>query len=85
MLAIQQVYLTAEGRKAPVKVVKRTNKAVDGWAERAAVRLLLQDTTEFSFKRSAPEKVGFTKISTGRQLKEAGTVYGKSSGKHSAR
>ncbi|WP_150121068.1 IS4/Tn5 family transposase DNA-binding protein, partial [Sulfitobacter sp. HI0076] len=28
--------------------------------------LILQDTTEFTFKRSAPEKVGFTKISTGR-------------------
>lgn len=39
VLAIQQVYLTAEGRKAPLEVVKRTNKAVDGWAERAAVRL----------------------------------------------
>ena len=32
--------------------------------------LILQDTTEFTFKRSAPEKVGFTKISTGRKLKE---------------
>ena len=32
--------------------------------------LILQDTTEFSFKRSAPEKVGFTKISTGRKMKE---------------
>lgn len=39
VLAIQQVYLTAEGRKAPVKVVKRTNKAMDGWAALAAVRL----------------------------------------------
>ncbi len=39
VLAIQQVYLTAEGQKAPLDVVKRTNKAVDGWAERAAVRL----------------------------------------------
>ncbi|WBU52994.1 toprim domain-containing protein [Paracoccus sp. SCSIO 75233] len=39
VLAIQQVYLTANGRKAPVDPVKRTNKAVDGWAERAAVRL----------------------------------------------
>ena len=29
---------------------------------------ILQDTTEFSFKRSQPEKVGFTKISTGRRL-----------------
>ena len=28
--------------------------------------LILQDTTEFSFKRSAPEKIGFTKVSTGR-------------------
>ena len=32
--------------------------------------LILQDTTEFSFKRSAPEKVGFTTVSTGRKLKE---------------
>ncbi|MBW7057625.1 toprim domain-containing protein [Paracoccus bogoriensis] len=39
VLAVQQVYLTAEGRKAPVEVVKRTNKAVEGWSERAAVRL----------------------------------------------
>lgn len=39
VLAIQQVYLTAEGRQAPVKVIKRTNKAVDGWAAKAAVRL----------------------------------------------
>ena len=39
VLAIQQVYLTADGQKAPLEVVKRTNKAVDGWAERAAVRL----------------------------------------------
>ena len=31
---------------------------------------ILQDTTEFSFKRSAPEKVGFTKVSAGRKLKE---------------
>ncbi len=34
--------------------------------------LILQDTTEFSFKRSAPEKIGFTKILTGRKLKEGG-------------
>ena len=39
VLAIQQVYLTAEGKKAPLDPVKRTNKAVDGWAERSAVRL----------------------------------------------
>ena len=39
VLAVQQVYLTAEGQKAPLEVVKRTNKAVDGWAERASVRL----------------------------------------------
>lgn len=32
--------------------------------------LILQDTTEFSFKRAAPEKIGFTKISTGRKLEE---------------
>ncbi len=32
--------------------------------------LILQDTTEFSFKRVAPEKIGFTKVSTGRRLKE---------------
>lgn len=32
--------------------------------------LILQDTTEFSFKRSDPEKIGFTKVSTGRKLKE---------------
>lgn len=34
--------------------------------------LILQDTTEFSLKRSAPEKIGFTKVSTGRKLKEGG-------------
>ncbi|NYS26782.1 toprim domain-containing protein [Rhodobacteraceae bacterium 2376] len=39
VLALQQVYLTDDGRKAPLKVVKRTNKAVDGWSEKAAVRL----------------------------------------------
>jgi len=39
VLAVQQVYLTEDGRKAPVDVVKRTNKAVDGWSDRAAVRL----------------------------------------------
>lgn len=32
--------------------------------------LILQDTTEFSFKRSNPEKVGFTGISTGRKQSE---------------
>ncbi len=32
--------------------------------------LILQDTAEFSFKRSAPEKIGFTKVSPGRKLKE---------------
>ncbi len=39
VLAVQQVYLTDDGQKAPVSVVKRTNKAVDGWSDRAAVRL----------------------------------------------
>lgn len=39
VLAVQQVYLTDDGQKAPVNIVKRTNKAVDGWSARAAVRL----------------------------------------------
>jgi P4 family phage/plasmid primase-like protien len=38
-LALQQVYLTSDGQKAPLAVIKRTNKAVDGWAEVSAVRL----------------------------------------------
>lgn len=32
--------------------------------------LILQDTTEFTFKRAAPEKIGFTHISTGRRMEE---------------
>jgi len=32
--------------------------------------LILQDTTEFSFKRAEPEKIGFTKTSCGRKTKE---------------
>jgi hypothetical protein len=32
--------------------------------------LILQDTTEFTFKRAAPEKIGFTHISTGRKMEE---------------
>lgn len=32
--------------------------------------LILQDTTEFSFTRTAPEKIGFTKTSTGRKEKD---------------
>lgn len=32
--------------------------------------LILQDTTEFSFKRKAPEKIGFTKIATGPKGKD---------------
>jgi phage/plasmid primase-like uncharacterized protein len=39
VLAVQQIYLTNEGAKALLEVVKRTNKAVDGWSERAVVRL----------------------------------------------
>ncbi len=39
VLAVQQVYLTADGHKAPLHPSKRTNKAVEGWAERSAVRL----------------------------------------------
>lgn len=37
--AVQQIYVTEDGRKAPLKVQKRTNKAHDGWSEVAAVRL----------------------------------------------
>lgn len=37
--AVQQVYLTEDGAKAPIPVPKRTNKARDDWAEQAAVRL----------------------------------------------
>ena len=36
---LQLIYLTEDGRKAPLKVQKRTNKAHDGWADAAAVRL----------------------------------------------
>ena len=32
--------------------------------------LILQDTTEFNFKRAAPEKIGFTHVSTGHKLKD---------------
>ena len=32
--------------------------------------LILQDTTEFNFKRADPDKIGFTKVSTGRKLKD---------------
>lgn len=39
VLAVQQIYLTDAGQKAPVKIVKRTNKAVEKWAEKSAVRL----------------------------------------------
>jgi P4 family phage/plasmid primase-like protien len=39
VLAVQQVYLTPNGTKAQFEVSKRTNKAVDGWAEKSAVRL----------------------------------------------
>lgn len=38
ILAVQQIYLTNDGHKAPVDIVKRTNKAVDNWAEKAVVR-----------------------------------------------
>jgi len=33
--------------------------------------LILQDTTEFNFKRADPDKIGFTKTSTGRKLKDS--------------
>lgn len=32
--------------------------------------LILQNTTEFSFKRADPQKVGFTHVSTGRKIKD---------------
>jgi hypothetical protein len=32
--------------------------------------LILQDTTEFSFKRADPQEVGFTHVSTGRKIKD---------------
>ncbi|WP_413813606.1 toprim domain-containing protein, partial [Mesorhizobium sp. Root157] len=35
---LQQIYLTDDGRKAPLKIQKRTNKAHDGWSDVAAVR-----------------------------------------------
>ena len=37
--AVQQIYVTDDGRKAPVKVQKRTNKARDDWSDTSAVRL----------------------------------------------
>jgi predicted P-loop ATPase len=36
---LQQIYLTADGRKAPIKVQKRTNKAHDGWSDVSTVRM----------------------------------------------
>lgn len=36
---LQLIYLTEDGRKAPVKVQKRTNKAHDGWSDISAVRM----------------------------------------------
>lgn len=35
---LQLIYLAEDGRKAPLKVQKRTNKAHDGWSDVAAVR-----------------------------------------------
>ncbi len=40
VLAVQQIYITDNGEKAPVSVGKRTNKAVEKWAEKSAVRLV---------------------------------------------
>jgi predicted P-loop ATPase len=37
--AVQRVYLTKTGQKAPIKVQKRTNKAHDGWSAVSAVRM----------------------------------------------
>ncbi|MBX9751424.1 MAG: toprim domain-containing protein, partial [Roseococcus sp.] len=36
---LQQIYLTADGRKAPIKVQKRTNKAHDSWSDISTVRM----------------------------------------------
>lgn len=36
---LQLIYLTEDGRKAPLRIPKRTNKAHDGWADIAAVKL----------------------------------------------
>lgn len=36
---LQLIYLTEDGRKAPLKVQKRTNKAHDNWTDVAAVRM----------------------------------------------
>jgi phage/plasmid-associated DNA primase len=38
VLATQQIYVTEDGQKAPVKVIKRTNKAIEDWSKKAAVR-----------------------------------------------
>ena len=38
-LAVQQIYITNDGKKAPLKVKKRTNKARDGWSKKSVVRL----------------------------------------------
>jgi predicted P-loop ATPase len=37
--AVQQIYVTTDGRKAPVKIQKRTNKARNDWSDTSAVRL----------------------------------------------
>ncbi|MGZ8997205.1 MAG: toprim domain-containing protein, partial [Rhodospirillales bacterium] len=37
--AVQQIYVTSNGRKAPLSIRKRTNKAHEGWAKVSAVRL----------------------------------------------
>ncbi|GGX97903.1 hypothetical protein GCM10007160_26950 [Litchfieldella qijiaojingensis] len=42
--------------------------------------LILQDTTEFSFKRSSPEKIGFTKVSAGRKMRIGKTHLASSIG-----
>ena len=45
--------------------------------------LVLQDTTEFSFQRAAPEKIGFTKTSTGR--KETGPPWRRTGSRNGSR
>ena len=43
--------------------------------------LVLQDTTEFSFTRAAPEKIGLTKTSTGRKEKDGRCCWTSRSGR----
>ena len=58
--------------------------SIRGLCERIQVTggpvLILQDTTEFSFKRTAPERIGFAKISDGLKAKVSVSPVGEGSG-----